>query len=470
MPRNVGRLDSYSNKTKHILHLAHIMTYSALWFSQMQFFGSLGFMAIFFAISFGLSWILFYLRVRAIGEQHLLWLPVYRFWVRIFALAFLLSFASSMPVLIQLGSLWPQLLPKIQEVSSPLLALALVGALVFKAGFLGLMLFAKRQLAEWLHALIILCVALGNTFVAFCLLVLVSWTHTPTGVDWVEGRYQLLQWVEVIANPSLFWYAVLFVAVSFMMVALLMMSILALQSIRRPLGEGERRVFKIALYLGTAAWVGLLVGSVGNGKMVALYQPVKAAAAMAYWQSDSIPSWLWAAWPVVQDMSNHFGLGLENTGLIWLGRDEGGVLLGLDQVAGMSPPVALVFWSLRIAMLAGLLILVVLIKGWRLGVVRHYDPSALSLVGRRVLAASGLLGPCLLLSGMAYQLFGVMPFVVSQTITINEVYAQHSLGQSLTGFFVYLLVYGVFALGFISLVLYTARYGVVSVARRRGRA
>src|SRR5690554_2020261 len=106
------------------------MTYSALWFSQLQFFGSLGFMAVFFAISLGLSWVLFFLRLRAMGERHLLWLPVYRFWVRVFALAFLVSFASSMPVLIQLGSLWSGLLPKIQAISSPVLAVTLLGALV----------------------------------------------------------------------------------------------------------------------------------------------------------------------------------------------------------------------------------------------------------------------------------------------------------------------------------------------------
>src|SRR5690554_1869883 len=120
------------------------MTYSALWFSQLQFFGSLSFMTIFFGMSLGLSWLLSYLRLRAIGEQQLLWLPMYRFWVRIFALAFLLGFASSMPVFIQLGSLWPTLFAKIHAVSSPLLAVALLGALVLKAGLLGLMLFAQR--------------------------------------------------------------------------------------------------------------------------------------------------------------------------------------------------------------------------------------------------------------------------------------------------------------------------------------
>lgn len=446
------------------------MTYSALLFSQMQFFGSLSFMAVFFAMSLGLSWILFYLRLRAMGEQHLLWLPVYRFWVRIFALTFLLSFASSMPVLIQLGSLWPTLIPKIQAVSSPVLAVTLLGALVFKAGFLGLMLFAQRQLAEWLHAVIVLFVALGNSCVAFCLLLLLSWMHTPTGVEWQDGAYYVTSWTAILSNPSWLWYSLLFLMASFLIVALLMMAILALQSIRRPLGEGERRLFKMAVYVGSAAWVVLLVAFIGNGFMVATHQPIKAAAAMAYWHSDSTPSWLWFAWPSTFEQLNHVALGITNSGKVWLGRDSEGMLLGLDQVVGMSPPVFFVFWTLRIAMLCGVLSLITLVQGWRLGVLRHYDPSALSLSSRRILVLAGGLGPVLLISGMAYQLFGSLPFVVNQTVTLNEIYAQHSLEQSIFSFFAYSMVYMMIVGGFIALVRYVARYGVVSVARHRGRA
>lgn len=447
------------------------MTYSALWFSQLQFFGSLGFMAVFFAISLGLSWVLFFLRLRAMGERHLLWLPVYRFWVRVFALAFLVSFASSMPVLIQLGSLWSGLLPKIQAISSPVLAVTLLGALVFKAAFLGLMLFGQRQLTEWLHATIVLLVALGNSLVALGLLVLVSWLHTPTGAEWVEGSYVVQNWTEVVFNPSFIWYVLLFIAASFLMVALLMVSVSVLRSMRRPLGEAERRTFKVAIYLGSAAWLLLLVAFIGNGNMVAHYQPIKAAAAMAYWDSTATPSWLWLAWPSSTEMLNHFSFGFPNSGRPWLGTEADGTWFGLDQVAGMSPPVGLVFWSLRVAMLAGLLALVVFLQGWRLGVLKHYDPSALTLTHRRVLAVcAGSLGPLLLLSGMAYQLFGNLPFAVAQTVTLTEVYSQPTLAQSVFSFFAYGLSYVLVVVGFIALVRQVARYGVVSVARRRGRA
>lgn len=399
------------------------MTYSALWFSQMQFFSSLSFMAVFFALSLALSWLLFYFRLRALGERHLLWLPVYRFWTRIFALTFFLSFASSMPVLLQFGSLWPQLLPKIQAVSSPLLAITILSALVFKAAFLGLMLYGQRQITEWLHAVIVFFVALGHSFVAFFLLVLVSWMHTPTGTEWVDGKYVVQSWSAVFSNPSLIWYVALFFSASFVLVALLLMAVLALQAIRRPLGEGQRRVFALAVYVGSVAWLLLLVAFLGNGQMTENYQPAKAAAAM-----------------------------------------------GQDLIVGMSPPIALVYWALRGAIFSGLLVCFVLLQGWRVGMKRHYDPSALSLLSRRIFVLAGFLGPILLISGMAYQLFGSLPFVVDQTITLSEVYAPTSFLFSVLSFFTYSIVYVVFVFGFMALVRQVARYGVVSVARRRGKA
>src|SRR5690625_7208139 len=98
------------------------MTHTTLWLAELQFFISLGFMAVFFAIELGLSWVLFVFRLRTVYTKHSLWLGTYRTWVRIFALALVLSFAASIPVFILLGSLWPQFMVQTAVLSSPFLA------------------------------------------------------------------------------------------------------------------------------------------------------------------------------------------------------------------------------------------------------------------------------------------------------------------------------------------------------------
>src|SRR5699024_577016 len=98
------------------------MTHSTLSLAEFQFFLSLSFMAIFFAIEFGLSWMLFIYRLRTLGQVSSIWLGAYRTWVRVFALALILSLAASIPVIIFLGSLWPQFMATTALLSSPLLA------------------------------------------------------------------------------------------------------------------------------------------------------------------------------------------------------------------------------------------------------------------------------------------------------------------------------------------------------------
>src|SRR5690606_7403971 len=108
-----------------------------------------------------------YFRVRSLLASPAPYIGAYRFWVRIFALAFILSFAASLPVLIQLGSLWPGLMGKIGDVAGPLLAAGILSVFVFKSCFLGAMLFGERRLVPKVHALVVCMVALGATIMAF---------------------------------------------------------------------------------------------------------------------------------------------------------------------------------------------------------------------------------------------------------------------------------------------------------------
>src|SRR5690625_7592915 len=70
------------------------MNQSTLWLAELQFFLSLSFVAVFFAIELGLSWVLFAFRLRTLGGNQAMWLPAYRTWVRVFALATVLSIAA----------------------------------------------------------------------------------------------------------------------------------------------------------------------------------------------------------------------------------------------------------------------------------------------------------------------------------------------------------------------------------------
>ncbi|AEC20554.1 putative transmembrane cytochrome oxidase [Pusillimonas sp. T7-7] len=427
-------------------------------------------MLLFLALELGLAWVLLYFKLRSRGPNHAAWTAAYRFWVRVFALAFILSFAACLPVLIQFGSLWPELIEKIGNVAGPLLAAGVLSAYVFKSCFLGAMLFGQRYLSDKVHTLVVFMVAVGVVVSVLWLLVLLSWTHTPAGVLFADGQYQVLDWVAVIFNPALPWYAALFVLAALLTTAFLMIGVVAAQSLRRPVDESGRLVFKSALWLATVSIVLQGLAAAGTGHMTARHQPAKAAATAAYWESGQPADLVLFAWPDTQAHANRLAWLWPGAGSTWIGRDQAGALRGLDQFSGMRPPVSATFWSFRLAALTGLLMLLAAwLTLWRARRVR-YDPGELSRWGRQVLAGMTFSGWLMLLAGLFHVLLGAYPYAVNGTVTISEVAGTTSLYALLGGYLAHLVVYLLLLISFLQMLRHIVRYGVVPVARRRGRA
>lgn len=442
-----------------------------LWLSQIQFFISLGFMAVFAAMGLGLSWLLLFFRLRSLGGQAQgAWLGAYRFWVRVFALALVLALAGGIAVLIQLASLWPGLFERISAVSSPLLAIALVCAFVFKSCFLGAMLFAERRLSDRVHAFTVLMVAVGLTLTAACLLALFSWMQAPAGTVLLDGQFWVHDWRLVLFSPSFAWHAGLFLAACLLCAAFLVIAVAAWQGRWHPPDDSERHAFRSALVMGTAGLVLLTALLPGTGGMIATHQPAKAAAAAALWQSGAQADLLLFAVPQADNQSNRAVLALPGMGGRWLGRDDQGRLRGLDQFSGMHPPVAAVFFSVRGAWLAGGLMLLSVVYLWLRRLAGRMPSAGFPAWERCWLVAMGWSGPLLLLCGMAYLLFGAYPYAVYGSVTLDEIMAPSESPWRLAGVAAYLLLYGLFSAAFVAMIRHVARYGVVPVTRHRGRA
>src|SRR3546814_6716671 len=150
--------------------------------------------------------------------------------------------------------------------------------------------------------------------------------HTPAGAVLVDDSYQLGAWSDVLFNPSLPWYAGLFVLASALSVAFLMLGMVAAQSLRRPFDESGRLVFKTAIWI---AAVGILLQGVmaaGTVNMTAQHQPAKAAATAAYWHSGASADLVLFAWPDAESAVNRAAWLWRNAGSAWLGRDANGKL------------------------------------------------------------------------------------------------------------------------------------------------
>ncbi|SSW63847.1 cytochrome ubiquinol oxidase subunit I [Achromobacter agilis] len=446
------------------------MDISTLSLARAQFVASLSFLALFLAVSLALAWVLLFFKIRARWSGHGGWTAAYRFWVRIFALAFVLTLAASVPVLIQIGSLWAGLMDKIGNVAGPLLGYGILSAFILKSCFLGVMLFGQRRVSDGAHTLAVLMVAVGQLVAVFWVLALQSWMQTPDGALLVDGRYQVYDWTAVVLNPSVGWRMAVVVVGAALAASFLMMGVTALQALRRPLGDGERSAFKTALVVAVVASCLQLPVATGAGQMVAKLQPAKAAAAAGFWESGAEPQLVLFGWPDARNHTNLADVTLHNMGGMWLHRNPDGTYQGLDKYSGMLPPVALTFWSLRVAAGLGLLMLAVACVTFLWTFRRGLDPSTLPRWWQRVVCGMMFSGGIAVVAGWWVSVIGLQPFAVNGTITQSEILGSVSSSTVLYGMAGYGVLYALLLAAFAGMLFHAARYGVVPVRKLGGGA
>lgn len=394
-------------------------------------------------------------------------MAAYRFWVRIFALAFVLSLAASVPVLFQLGMLWPALMARIGNVTGPMLAYAVVTVFVLKSCFLGVMLFGQRRVSNRTHTLSVLMVAVGLTVLAAWLVAIESWLHVPQGAALADGRYVPHDWLAIVFNPAMPWHLLLLVSGSMLAGAFLVLGVTAWQALHRPLEEGEKSAWRAALVLASVALALQLPAAAGTIRMVAEHQPLLAAAVAGYWHSGQPAGLVLWGWPDAASQSNLAEFALPLAGDAWLGRAPDGAAIGLDRYSGMQPPVAAVFWLARFVWIMTAVMLLAVALCWRRRARR--EPGAQPAWWLRTLVFLTFSGALAVLAGWLVLELGRQPYAVTGTVTWSEVLGGDLKGVQLAvGAAGQVLLYLALTAVFVRMLFHAARYGVVPV-RKAGR-
>ena len=108
-------------------------------------------------------------------------LNLFNYWLKIFAIAFGMGVVSGIVMSYQFGTNWSGFADKTGPVIGPLMAYEVLTAFFLEAGFLGVMLFGLERVGHRLHFLATLMVAIGTLISAFWILSANSWMQTPAG-------------------------------------------------------------------------------------------------------------------------------------------------------------------------------------------------------------------------------------------------------------------------------------------------
>jgi len=251
---------------------------TALDLARVQFAFTMSFHILFPAITIGLASYLAVLEGCWLMTRRQVFLDLYHFWLRIFAVAFGMGVVSGIVMAYQFGTNWGFFSEYAGPITGPLLAYEVLTAFFLEAGFLGVMLFGWTRVGPGLHFLATCMVALGTLISATWILGANSWMQTPQGYLIADGRMVPADWFAIVFNPS-FPYRLAHMAIAAFLSTALFVGASAAWHLRRGRdGPALRTMFSMAMWMMVAvAPVQAFVGDL-HGLNTLKHQPAKIAA------------------------------------------------------------------------------------------------------------------------------------------------------------------------------------------------
>ena len=123
----------------------------ALLLARFQFAFTVSFHFLFPAFTIGLASYLAVLEGLWLKTGKTLYLDLFRYWVKIFAVNFAMGVVSGIVLSYQFGTNWSVFSDKAGPVIGPLMAYEVLTAFFLEAGFLGVMLFGMNKVGRGLH-------------------------------------------------------------------------------------------------------------------------------------------------------------------------------------------------------------------------------------------------------------------------------------------------------------------------------
>ena len=421
------------------------MDISGLDLARLQFAFTVSAHIIFPSFTIGLASYLAVLEALWLWTSREVYLQLYKYWLRIFALAFGMGVVSGIVMSYQFGTNWSVFSDRTGPVLGPLMGYEVLTAFFLEAGFLGVMLFGLKRVGPGLHFLATLMVAFGTLLSAFWILSANSWMHTPAGFAVNDkGQFVPVDWWAVVFNPSFPYRLVHMVLAAYLTTAFVVGAVGAWHLLRDRRDEPARLMFSMALWMAAAVTpIQIFAGDL-HGINTLAHQPMKIAALEGHYETRKGAPLILFGWPDNAAETTRYAVEVPKLGSWILTHDLDGEIKGLKAFPKADwPNAALVFWSFRIMVGIGLAMLALgiwsLVVRWR---------GSLS-EARGLQWASVIMGPAgfgAVLAGWITTEAGRQPYTVYGLLrTADSVspVAAPAVAASLIAFFlIYLAVFG----------------------------
>jgi cytochrome d ubiquinol oxidase subunit I len=418
------------------------MDADALLLSRIQFGFTIAFHILFPAFTIGLASYLAVLEGLWLATKRELFKTLYLFWVKVFAISFGMGVVSGVVMSYQLGTNWSEFARVTANVLGPLFALEVLTAFFLEASFLGVMLFGWKKVGPKLHFAATVLVALGTATSAFWILAANSWMQTPSGhAVTADGQLIAVDWLKVIFNPSFPTRFMHMVSAAYLTTALVVGGASAYQLLRNRDHAESRTALKMAVGMFALLAPAQLVIGHQSGEVVGDHQPMKRAAIEGYWESRPDQPLHLVGWPDRAAAKTHAQVSVAGVGNWIQGKPKSEVIEGLDAFPRQDWPVVfLVFWSFRLMVGLGLLMIALGVWGAWLWWRGRLEANRWFLRACVAMSPAGFLA---VLAGWITAEVGRQPYVAYGLLRTSEAVSPVGAGSVSTSLMAFMVVYAI---------------------------
>jgi len=336
------------------------MSLTALLLSRLQFAFTITFHIIFPSFTIGLAaWLCVLEGLHLVTAR-----PVYRrlfdFWLKIFGVAFGMGVVSGIVMGFEFGTNWSRLAEATGPIQGPLITYETFTAFALEASFFGVLIFGRPLVSPVLYFFSTLMVALGTTFSAFWIMVNNSWMQAPVGYQIEDGVFVPTDWAAIIFSPVVWVRFPHMLIAAYLTGAFCVAATGAWYKLRNLYATEARVMLRMGLFLAAVLVpVQLFFGHL-NGEYVHDLQPAKFAAIEARWHDEQPAAEVLIAIPDAATETNHLEFKIPYLGSLIATMRLDSKEVGLtDFPKSDRPPIAIPFFTFRIMVGCGLLMMAI---------------------------------------------------------------------------------------------------------------
>jgi len=342
--------------------------------SRLQFAITIFFHFIFVPLTIGLGAMVAGYEVAYWKTQNEKWKKLAKFWGNLFKINFAFGVVTGFAMTFQFGTNWGLYAEYMGDVFASPLALEALIAFFLEGTFVGVWLFTSHKRAA-LKAVSMVLASIGTMISAIWIITANSFMQHPVGYEMAADGSKILlsNFGEVVTNPYLWYMLIHTLLAAYVLSAVFVIAVSGYQLIKKRDADVFRTSMKLGVYLMIIS--ALLLPGLGMfyGHYVSDVQPVKAASMEAVWESGTDkPMYLIQIPSFTEDKNMVQLIGIPYVGSFLLTGDIHGEVTGLKDVDPADrPPVALTFFSFRIMIIIGIVLILEAFAGLYL---IHKDP------------------------------------------------------------------------------------------------